>query len=344
MPAARTDVESHYSAMHEAGFGRCAEIFLFIVLVLFQVGCERNNRSAELGRIVQVDPDLINILSEGTRLERLVSRVGPLEGPVWASGHLFFSDMRSHVIYEWDPVSGLSLFLKTGFLRTGPNGLALDKDGRLTICEHGNRRVSRLEKDGSLTILAEFYHGKRLNSPNDLVYRSDGLLYFTDPPFGLKGTYADPQKDLAFSGIFLLSNGTLQLLTDELNGPNGLTFSPDEKYLYIGNDNQHDAVIHRYEVESNGSLSKGEQFFNARSAGATSLDGMKSDLHGNLYVTASSGVIFISPSGKHLGTLQVPEETTNIAWGDHDRKGLYITGAKSLYRIRLNTRGRGAFG
>ena len=150
--------------------------------------------------------------------------------------------------------------------------------------------MSRLEKDGSLTVLAECYKGKRLNSPNDLVYRSDGLLYFTDPPFGLQGKYADPQKDLAFSGIFLLSEGKLELLRDELSGPNGLTFSPDEKYLYIGNDNQRKPVIHRYEVKSNGTLSKGELFFNAGSVTrATSLDGMKSDMQGNLYVTASTG-------------------------------------------------------
>jgi gluconolactonase len=330
----------------EAGtaFTTFTQFVLLIALVLFQVSCDRNNHSVEAGRIVLVDPELINILTNSTRLDKLVGGFGLLEGPVWRGGRLFFSDMRSHVIYEWHPETGLSVFLKTGFLRTGPNGLAFDKDGRLTICEHGNRRVSRLEKDGSLTTLAEFYHGKRLNSPNDLVYRSDGLLYFTDPPFGLKGANADPQNELAFSGIFLLSNGNLQLLTDELSGTNGLTFSPDEKYLYVGNDYQKDPVIHRYNVEANGTLSNGELFFNARSVGATYLDGMKSDIYGNLYVTASSGIIFISATGKHLGTLQVPEDTTNIAWGDDDQKTLYVTGATSLYRIRLKIRGSGAFG
>jgi gluconolactonase len=251
--------------------------------------------------------------------------------------------MRSHVVYAWDPLNGLSVFLKTGSSRTGPNGLAFDGQGRLTICEHGNRRLSRLEKDGSLTILAESYRGKRLNSPNDLVYRSDGLLYFTDPPFGLKGAYTDPQKELSFSGIFVVSKGKLQLLTDELTGPNGLTFSPDEKYLYVGNDNQHDPMVHRYHVEASGALSKGELFFKAKAAGATYLDGMKSDIQGNLYVTASSGIIILSPTGKHLGTLQVPEEITNVAWGDDDQKALYITGANSLYRIRLRIPGREAF-
>lgn len=203
--------------------------------------------------------------------------------------------------------------------------------------------MSRLEKDGSFTVLAEYYKGKRLNSPNDLAYRLDGLLYFTDPPFGLPGKYADPHRELPFSGIFLFSEGKLELLNDELSGPNGLTFSPDEKYLYVGNDNQHKPVIYRYEVNPNGTLSKGEMFFNAGSVtGARWLDGMKSDMQGNLYVTASTGVIIISSTGKHLGTLQVPE-TTNVAWGDDDKKGLYITGAKSLYRIRLNIPGSRAF-
>jgi gluconolactonase len=313
-----------------------------IVLLLLQIGCGRNDRSVE-PRIVSPDPELIQILPKGTRLERLVDGLGLLEGPVWHTGRLLFSDMRSHIIYEWHPVTGLSVILRTGFLRSGPNGLAFDKEHRLTICEHGNRRVSRLEKDGSLTILAESYHGKRLNSPNDLVFRSDGLLYFTDPPYGLKGAHADPQKELAFSGIFLLANGNLQLLTEELSGPNGLTFSPDEKYLYIGNDNQQAPVIYRYRVEENGSLSKGELFFNATSIGATYLDGMKSDIQGNLYVAASSGIIILSPAGKHLGTLQIPQETTNVAWGDDDQKALYITTAKSLYRIRLKISGTPGF-
>lgn len=328
--------------MHEAALSKFGELILVVVLILLQAGCGQNDRSIE-ARIVSADPELIEILPKNTRLHQLVGGLGLLEGPVWVSGHLFFSDMRSHVIYEWHPVNGLSIFFNTGFRRTGPNGLAIDKEGRLTICEHGNRRVSRQEKDGGLTILAEFYHGKRLNSPNDLVYRSDGLLYFTDPPFGLKGAYADPQKELDFSGIFLVSDGNLQLLTDKLTGPNGLTFSPDEKYLYIGNDNQHVPVIHRYRVEANGTLSNGELFFNARAVGATYLDGMKSDIQGNLYVASSSGIIFISAAGKHLGTLQVPGGTTNVAWGDDDQKSLYITGANSLYRIRLTIPGRQGF-
>lgn len=329
----------------QAAFNRIAQTAFLFTCILLEAACGQDNRSVELDRIVQVDPELNRILPGNTRLEKLIGGFGLLEGPVWSpGGHLLFSDMKSHVIYKWRPQSGLSVFLKTGFTKGGPNGLAFDKEGRLTICGHGNRRVSRLETDGSLTALAERYRGKRLNSPNDLVYRSDGLLYFTDPPYGLPGKYADPQKDLPYGGIFLFSEGNLELLSDELSGTNGLTFSPDEKYLYVGDDNQGKPVIHRYEVNSDGTLSKDEVFFNAGClTKATWLDGMKSDMEGNLYVTASTGMIIISSTGKHLGTLQVPEEITNIAWGDDDHKMLYITGAKSLYRIRISIPGSPAF-
>jgi gluconolactonase len=250
--------------------------------------------------------------------------------------------MRNHVIFRWSPEAGLSVFpVKTEFAdRSGPNGLALDKEGRLTICGHGNRRVTRLEKNGSLTVLAERYGGKRLNSPNDLVYRSDGLLYFTDPPFGLPGRDADPQKELPFSGIFLLSEGKLELVSDELSGPNGLAFSPDEKYLYVGSSNEHKPVVVRYEVLPNGTLSKGEIFFHLVSATTADwFDGMKVDIEGNLYVAASNGIVIISPTGKHLGTLEGPEKSLNLAWGDSDWKTLYITAGTGLYRMHLNISG-----
>lgn len=322
----------------QPSFRTIAQTAIFLAFLVVESSCEQDTRS--VGRIVQVDPELSSIVPVDSTLEKLIDGFGLLEGPVWSHGYLLFSDMRSHLIYKWHPQTGLSLFLKTGFTRSGPNGLALDKEGRLTICEHGNRRLSRLEKDGSLTVLAEQYRGKRLNSPNDLAYRSDGLLYFTDPPFGV----SHPQREIPYSGIFLYSNDKLELLTDELSEPNGLTFSPDEKYLFVGNDNHRKPVIHRFGVNGNGSLAKSEKFFDAWSLARTeSLDGMKTDIQGNLYVSGSNGIIIISPTGKHLGTLQVPDETTNIAWGDADRKALYITGAKSLYRIRLNIPGHQVF-
>ena len=323
---------------------------LLSAFVILQASCGQENHSAGRGSIIQADPALTRVISADAKLEKLVGGLGLLEGPVWSdTGDLLFSDMVSHLIYKWNPQTGLSVFsAKIGYPKgersSGPNGLALDKKGRLTICEHGNRRVTRLEKDGSLTVLAESYEGKRLNSPNDLAYRSDGFLYFTDPPFGLRGKDADPRKELSYNGVFLLSERKLELLSDELSGPNGLAFSPDEKYLYVGNDNHKKPVIVRYEVNPDGTLSSRDVFFNAASVTmANWLDGLKVDVEGNVYVVAPNGVVIIDANGKHLGTIEGLEEPTNIAWGNDDRKTLYITGMKGLYRIRLNISGTQAF-
>jgi gluconolactonase len=214
----------------------------------------------------------------------------------------------------------------------------------LTINEHGNRRVSRLEKTGALTILADRFEDKRLNSPNDLVYKSDGSLYFTDPPFGLPKFFDDPRKQLGFSGVFRWADGRVQLVSNDLTGPNGLAFSPDEKYLYVGNWDDKKKVVMRYEVNSDGSLSKGTVFFDMTNApGEDALDGLKVDRQGNVYVSGPGGLWILSPSGVHLGTIVGPEHPHNFAWGDTDGKTLYVTAKTGLYRIRLSIPGSGAF-
>ncbi len=226
------------------------------------------------------------------------------------------------------------------YTQPGSNGLTLDREGRLIINEHGNRRVTRLEKNGVVTVLADRYEGKRLNSPNDLVYRSDGALYFTDPPFGLPKFYDDPRKELPYSGVFCLMNGTLKLVSTDLLGPNGLAFSPGEKYLYVTNWDVKKKVVMRYEVNADGTLSNGRVFFDMTGApGEEALDGMKVDQRGNLYVSGPGGVWIISPEGKHLGTLKGPELPANFAWGDEDGRALYMTARTGLYRIRLNITG-----
>jgi gluconolactonase len=203
--------------------------------------------------------------------------------------------------------------------------------------------VIRAERDGATTVLADHFDGRRLNSPNDLVYKSDGALYFTDPPFGLPNTYDDQRKELPFSGVFRVANGQVSLLTTDLKGPNGLAFSPDEKFLYVDNWDEHAKIIKRYEVQPDGTLKNGIAFFDMTTApGDEALDGMKIDERGNLYVSGPGGLWIISPDGTHLGTITGPELPANMAWGDADRRTLYLTARTGLYRIRLGVRGAGS--
>jgi gluconolactonase len=218
--------------------------------------------------------------------------------------------------------------------------MTLDPNGNLVIDQHGNRRVIRLEKDGTETVLADRFEGKRLNSPNDLVYRSDGALFFTDPPFGLPKFFDDKRKELAFSGVYSLYKGKLQLVTKEFTGPNGIAFSPDEKYLYVGNWDEKKKVVYRYEVNADGTVKNGELFFDFTSfKGEDAIDGIKVDTAGNLYVSAPGGLQILSPAGKHLGTIVTPQHVHNMAWGDDDGKSLYLCARTGLYRIRLNIAG-----
>ena len=303
--------------------------------------------------VLKKDRGLDAILTPGTKIERLAAGFQFTEGPVWdrEGGYLLFSDPNNNLIYRWSPDGCVSVFRShsgyTGFNigeygQPGSNGLTMDREERLTINEHGNRRVTRLEKNGVLTVLADRYQGKRLNSPNDLVYRSDGALYFTDPPFGLPKLFEDPRKELPFSGVFCLINGELKLVTTDLDGPNGLAFSPDERFLYIDNWDIKRKIIMRYEVRRDGTLSGGRVFFDATAVpGEDAWDGMKVDQEGNLYLSGPGGLWIISAKGKHLGTIVGPEHPHNMAWGDEDGKTLYLCAKTGLYRIRFNIAGIG---
>jgi len=226
-------------------------------------------------RIMRTDPALDAIVPAGAQIEKLAEGFLFTEGPVWApDGYLLFSDPNNNTIYRWSDDDGLSVFrTKSGYTgagiaeygQPGSNGLAFDHDGRLTIDEHGNRRVTRLEKTGYLTVLADRYDGKQLNSPNDLVYKSDGSLYFTDPPFGLPKFFDDPRKELSWSGVYRWSEGRLQLLTTDLQGPNGLAFSPDERYFYVGDWDEKKKIVMRYDVQPDGTLANGIVFFDMTS-------------------------------------------------------------------------------
>jgi gluconolactonase len=305
--------------------------------------------------ILKNDLALDAIVPANARLEKLATGFLFTEGPVWvpatdgAPGYLLFSDPNANMIYRWAQDGQVSVFrTKSGYAgfdvgeynQPGSNGLTLDKEGRVTINEHGNRRVVRQEKTGFITVLADKYEGKRLNSPNDLVYRSDGALFFTDPPFGLPKFYADPRKELPYSGVFCLRDNKLQLISTDLKGPNGIAFSPGEQYLYVGNWDPEKKIVMRYDVKPDCTLTNGIVFFDMTSAsGEDALDGIKVDQKGNLYVSGPGGLWILSPEGQHLGTLKGPEHPHNLAWGDDDGKTLYLTAQTSVYRIRLNIPG-----
>jgi gluconolactonase len=261
-----------------------------------------------------------------------------------------FSDLPKNAIMKWSPDGSVSVFRKGIFpgsypdgVQIGSNGLTLDKQGRLIAAEHGNRRVSRIEKDGTVTVLADRYEGKRLNSPNDLVCRSNGDVYFTDPP-GLYRSYpqgADvPKRELDFAGVYrVTAPGKVELVSKEVPYPNGIAFSPDEKKLYVASSRPEKFWM-VYSVEANGSLSNGRKFFDATSIPGEGVpDGMKVDRAGNIYATGPAGIMVFSPDAKLLGTIQLPEIPANLNWGDADGKTLYITARTSLYRIHMNVAG-----
>jgi gluconolactonase len=301
--------------------------------------------------VLRVDPAIDEVVPPNAKVYKLAENFQFTEGPIWVrdGNYLLFSDPNANTIYKYTSEGQLSVFKERSgyegadiaeYGQPGSNGLTLDPQGRLTIDQHGNRRVVRVEKDGSLTVLADRYQGKRLNSPNDLVYRSDGALFFTDPPFGLPKFFEDRRKELAFSGVYALVKGTLRVVDQELTGPNGIAFSPDEKYLYVSNWDDKKKVVMRYEVRPDGTVVKGELFYDMTGTpGEDALDGMKVDQKGNLYVSGPGGLWILSPSGKHLGTILAPKHAHNFAWGDPDGMTLYLCARSTLYRIRLNIPG-----
>jgi gluconolactonase len=305
--------------------------------------------------VKRLDPALDAIVPLNPKIYKIAEGFQFTEGPVWVrdGGYLLFSDPNANTIYKFEPQGAsepgrLSVFkTPSGYSgadiadygQPGSNGLTLDPQGRLTIDQHGNHRVIRIEKDGTETVLADRFEGKRLNSPNDLVYRSDGTLFFTDPPFGLPKFFDDPRKELSFSGVYSLYQGKLRVVSKGFTGPNGIAFSPDEKFLYVANWDEKNKVIRRYPVNPDGTLAEGTVFFDMTSApGDDALDGMKVDVQGNLYVSGPGGLWILSPEGKHLGTIVAPKHPHNFAWGD-DGKTLYICARSGLYRMRLGVEG-----
>jgi gluconolactonase len=307
------------------------------------------------GKVVRFDSRLDRLVPKDAALEKLADGFNWVEGPVWdrRGGHLLFSDIPANAVYKWKENDGVSLFLKpSGYTGTalfegrepGSNGLAIDRSGHLLLAEHGDRRIARLEADGRKTTLVDRFEGKRLNSPNDLILKSNGDIYFTDPPFGLPGTFNDPRRELPFCGVYRLSgDGRLTLLTKEIKAPNGIAFSPDEKTLYVTDVSAERPAWLAYDVKDDGTITNGRLFFDAKPFTKTrrgAPDGLKVDRDGNLFATGPGGIYIFAPDATHLGFIETGVPTANCAWGD-DGSVLYITADKAIYRIRLNTRGHG---
>ena len=311
--------------------------------------------------VARINPALDEIVPYDSHVEMVAGNFGFLEGPVWVpkGGFLLFSDIPANVIYKFSPSdgkvsvalpysgfsgrdsSGVGMQMSNGqalVILLGSNGITLDPQGRTVYCAHGDHQIVRLEPDGRRTVLASQFEGKRLNSPNDLVFKSDGSLYFTDPPAGLRDGDKDSKKELPFNGVFLLKNGKLQLLLKDMALPNGLAFTPDEKFLYV-NDTVKKTIM-RYEVLPDDTLGNGQLFIDMnpdKSPGAP--DGMKVDQKGTVYCTGPGGVWILSAEGRHIGTILTAELPANLAFGDSDHKTLYLAARTGLYRIRLKIPG-----
>jgi len=306
-------------------------------------------------RILRLDPRLDKLIPRDVQVKKIADGFAWVEGPVWhrSANELLFSDIPNNSIFKWTPCAGSELFLRpSGYTGSAPfqgrepgsNGLAFDKQGRLVMCEHGDRRIARLEADNTKTTLADRFEGKRLNSPNDLVFKSNGDLYFTDPPFGLPKAFQDPGKELPFCGVYRLSHsGKLTLLTEDIKAPNGIAFSPDEKILYVTDADLGRPGWMAYDVREDGTLRNGRVLLSAAPFAKNrrgTADGMKVDQFGNIFGAEPEGIYVIAPDGKHLGTIETGVPTANCGWAE-DGSTLYIAANTAIYRVRLTTKGAG---
>jgi len=318
-----------------------------------------NNPPQTVGSVERLDPALDRLVPQDAKMEIIGEGFKWCEGPVWIrdSEFLLFSDIPNNAIMRWNQKTGCTLYLKpAGYTgksprggESGSNGLAIDRNGRLILCQHGDRRIARLDHvsdhpQPNFKTIAGKYDGKRFNSPNDAVVHSSGAIYFTDPPYGLEKNMDDPAKELSFQGVYRIApDGDVTLLTKELERPNGIVLSPDEKTLYVANSHGPRPIIMAYSVKDNGTLGGGRVFFDASLLTAVlegACDGMTVDEHGNLFATGPGGVLIFTPEGKHLGTLKTGKRTSNCTFGE-DGSTLFITADDSLLRVRLKTKGHG---
>lgn len=312
-----------------------------------------------VGQVERLDPAIDALIPADAIIEAVADGFTWSEGPVWLPQKqcVVFSDVPGNTVYAWTESDGLSVYLNpSGFTgsvprsgESGSNGLALDSHGRLLLCQHGDRRLARMDatqqnSQSKFVTLADRYKGKRFNSPNDLAVHSSGTIFFTDPPYGLVKKLDAPARELDFQGVYKVDpNGKLTLLLRDLPRPNGIALSPDEKTLYVAQSHQPAKVFMAYDVDDNLELSGGRVFFDANKLGESrpgNPDGLKLDQYGNLFATGPGGVLVLSPEGKHLGTIRTGELIANCGFGN-DGRTLYMTSHRYLCRIRLTTKGVG---
>jgi gluconolactonase len=308
-----------------------------------------------MGTIQRNDPRFDQLIPPGAVLEKLAEGFDWSEGPVWDKKNncLLFSDIPPNSVMKWKEGEGVTLFLKpSGYTGTKPrggepgsNGLHFDAQGRLVLCQHGDRRIARLKPDETFETLADRYEGKRFNSPNDAVFKSNGDLYFTDPPYGLEGLNNDPAKEIPFNGVYRLgTDGSVTLLTKEMTFPNGIGFSPDQKTLYVAQSDPKQPIWRAFDVKPDGTLAASRIFADGSSwaaAGKKGMpDGLKVDQQGNIFATGPGGVHVFAADGTHLGAIDAGEATANCGWGE-DGTVLYITSDMYLCRIKTKTKGLG---
>jgi gluconolactonase len=351
-------------------------VALLSTITAFTMTASANAQSAGIaaapaGKVERLDPALDALVDPNAQVEFLGEGYIWSEGPVWVpkGGFLLFSDVPNNVVHKYKDGEGVTVFLKpSGYIGTarpggrtasggvdeiGSNGLTLDAQGRLILCQHGDRAVARIDADltagkpeSKFTILADRWDGKRFDSPNDVVVHSSGAIYFTDPPYGLEKGGDVSTREIDFSGVYRIApDGKVTMVTRAMTKPNGLAFSPDEKTLYVGQSDRAAPLWRAFPVNDNGSLGEGRVFFDAtplaQAGKAGAPDGFKIDSKGNMFATGPGGVLVISPEGKHLGTISTGDLTANCAFGGDDGTTLYITSNTRLCRIKLKTKGNG---
>jgi gluconolactonase len=332
---------------------------LMLTLLAYESLAQNTTNFASIGHVDRFDAALDGIISDDAKIEVLCGGFEWAEGPVWVpeegnkfGGYILFSDIPHNAVVKWQEGVGSSTFMKpagyTGVAdygaEPGSNGLALDPNGRLVLCEHGDRRISVLTPGGGKMTLADRWEGKRFNSPNDLAIRKNGEIFFTDPIYGLPKRGNDPTQEIEFCGVYRLqTDGTVTLQSRVVSRPNGIAFSPDERTLYVANSDGRDPVWRAFPVQADGSLGTPTPFFDAskqehiRSGGG---DGLKVGVGGHVFATGPGGVLVISPEGKLLGRIVTGERIANVGWGN-DGTVLYLTSDMYLCRIQTKTKGAG---